>query len=75
MMIDKITKVLRETKGEDDLQVTPDTTFESLELDSLDLTQLVMDLEDEFDGVTIEVSESIKTVGDLMVLIEKAVNE
>ena len=70
-MLEKITEILREYKSEDDLQVSKDTTFESLELDSLDLTQLIMEMEDAF-GVTIELDKSIKTVADLMAILEKA---
>lgn len=70
-MLERITKVLREYKGNDELEVTPDTSFEELELDSLDTVELVMNLEEEF-SVTLEMSEGVKTVGDLMELIEKA---
>ncbi|NIR39972.1 MAG: acyl carrier protein, partial [Actinobacteria bacterium] len=33
----------------DDAQVVPEATFESLDADSLDLVELVMALEEEFD--------------------------
>lgn len=48
------------------------TEFESLNLDSLDVTELVMELEEEFDGVTIEDSavEIWKTIGDLIDYVE-----
>ncbi|MCL2547282.1 MAG: phosphopantetheine-binding protein [Oscillospiraceae bacterium] len=68
-MLDKITTILREYKDDDSLTVTETTTFESLELDSLDLVELVMSLEETF-SVTIEMSESIKTVGNLMATIQ-----
>ncbi len=70
-MLERIEKVLREHKGESDLSITVDTTFEELELDSLDTVDLIMNLEEEFD-VTIEMNEPIKTIGDLMEIIEKA---
>ncbi|MGE4484557.1 MAG: phosphopantetheine-binding protein [Oscillospiraceae bacterium] len=70
-MLEKITKVLREYKGNDDLAVTEETTFAELELDSLDIVELVMNLEEEF-GITIEMSEEIKSIGDLMKVIENA---
>jgi acyl carrier protein len=71
VMLERIEKVLREHKGESDLSITVDTTFEELELDSLDTVDLIMNLEEEFD-VTIEMNEPIKTIGDLMEIIEKA---
>ena len=70
-MLEKITQILRDYKSDDSLEVSKDTTFESLELDSLDLTQLVMDVEDAF-GVTIEMDTPVTTVAELMEIIEKA---
>ena len=70
-MLERIAKVLKDYKGDDSLVITEDTTFEELELDSLDTVELIMSLEDEF-GVTIETSESIKSVGDLLKIIENA---
>lgn len=70
-MLEKIQKVLREYKGNDELVVSEATTFEELGLDSLDTVELVMNLEDEF-GVTLTVNEGVKSVGDLVKLIENA---
>lgn len=70
-MLEKITKVLREYKDDESVEVTEATTFGELELDSLDVVELMMNLEEEF-SVTIEMDESIKTIGDLMKAIEQA---
>ena len=70
-MLERIAKVLKDYKSDDSLIITEDTTFEELELDSLDTVELIMSLEDEF-GVTIDTSESIKSVGDLLKIIENA---
>jgi len=70
-MLEKITEALRDYKGEPDLEVTEASTFAELELDSLDTVELVMNLEEEF-SVTIEMSENIQTVGDLIKVIESA---
>ncbi|MCL1997906.1 MAG: phosphopantetheine-binding protein [Turicibacter sp.] len=70
-MLEKIIKVLREYKSDESLQVTENSTFEELELDSLDLVQLVMDVEEAFD-VTIEMETPITTVAELMETIKKA---
>ena len=51
--------------------LTPETTFESLELDSLDLVDMAMACEEAF-GVTVEVDENLKTVGDLIAIVEAA---
>lgn len=71
-MLEKIAELLRDYKGVPGLAVTEQTTFEELELDSLDMVELVMNLEEEF-SVTIETSENIKSVGDLMKLVADAV--
>lgn len=46
----------------DDIQ--RDTTFESLGIDSLDMVEMVMDLEEEL-GVELETEEKMTTVGEL----------
>ena len=68
-MLEKITEILRDYKGDPDLQVTEQSTFTEMELDSLDTVELVMNLEEEF-SVTIEMTESIQSVGDLIKIIE-----
>ena len=70
-MLEKITEILREYKSEPDLEVTEQSTFAEMELDSLDTVELIMNLEEEF-SVTIEMNENIKTVGDLIKIIESA---
>jgi len=68
-MLEKIVKILRDYKADPELAVTEQTTFEELELDSLDVVELVMGIEEEF-SVTIEMSEDIKSIGDLLRIIE-----
>ena len=69
-MIERIAKVINDYM-ETERSITEETTFAELELDSLDMVELVMNLEEEF-GVNIEMDESLKTVGDLMTLLQKA---
>jgi acyl carrier protein len=49
-----------------------DTELKSLNLDSLDVTELVMEVEDEFDGVTVEddVVEKWETIGNIIDYVE-----
>ena len=51
--------------GPDPADITPDATFESLDVDSLDLVELSQVVEEEF-GVVIkgEDAQNLKTVGD-----------
>jgi acyl carrier protein len=70
-MLEKIAEILKDYKGDQELVITEQTTFVELELDSLDTVELVMSIEEEF-SVTIEMSEDIKSVGDLMKIISAA---
>lgn len=55
-------------------KLSMETTFEDIDADSLDIVELVMALEEEFD---LEISdkeiENIKTVGDIVRYIESKV--
>ena len=48
--------------------ITEQSSFKDLEMDSLDMVEIVMDVEDEFD-ITIETSEGLETIADLIALI------
>ena len=67
-MLERIQKVLREHKDDEPLVITEETTFEELELDSLELIELIMEFEDEF-GVTLEADDSLKSIKDLIAVI------
>ena len=45
-------------------------TFADMGLDSLDVAELVMNMEDEL-GVTIEISPALKTVADVAALVDE----
>ena len=64
-MFEKVADILREHRGDDSLDITENTAFADLGMDSLEMVELLMALEDEF-SVTLEPNPSIKTVGDLM---------
>ena len=50
--------------------ITPDTTFESLGVDSLDTVEMVMDLEEQL-GVDLELEDKLSTVGENQMRIEE----
>ena len=55
-------------------EITPESTFESLGIDSLDIVEMVMDLESEL-GVELEMEdEKITTFGELAAFIETKLN-
>ena len=68
-MLEKIIKVIREYKGDEELVITEETLFADLGLDSLDIVELVMSLEEEL-STSIEMKEDIATIGDLIRLID-----
>ena len=50
-------------------KVTPETTFEDLSLDSLDLVELICELEDR-KGIEFGDPEGLKTVGDVVAYVD-----
>ena len=67
MTFEKTAKILAEYKDIDVSEISLDSTFEDLGLDSLDTVEIVMSLEDEF-GISIELDSSLKTVRELVEL-------
>ena len=67
--IDTIREILEQGAGTDPARVELETTFEELEIDSLDMTTIICDLEEAFD-VELANLEGVVTVGDLVDLIE-----
>jgi len=69
---EKIKKIIVERFGIDEEKVTKDLTFkEDLGADSLDVVELVMELEDVFGTeISDEDAERINTVGDAVTHIE-----
>lgn len=66
-----IAKLLAESKDIDVNDIRPDMGFAELELDSLDVAELVMNLEDEL-GVPVEIDESLRTIADLVAKVDNA---
>ena len=55
-------------------EITPNSTFESLGIDSLDIVEMIMDLETEL-GVELEMEDQqISTFGELAQFIESKLN-
>lgn len=71
MTFDKVAAIVADYKGIDVADIKEDSAFTDLGLDSLDMAELAMNLEDEF-GVTIELDASLKTVADIVKIIDEA---
>ena len=71
-VLEQVTKVIVARLGVDESEVTLQASFrEDLGADSLDVVELVMELEDEFDmEISDEDAEKISTVGDAIAYIE-----
>lgn len=65
----KVAKVLAEYKEIDASEITTETTFEELGFDSLDIVEIVMNLEEEL-GIELEMNESLVDVKSLIAYIE-----
>ena len=76
MEIEKLKKIIAEVLNVDVDEITMDTTFvDDLGADSLDIFQIIMGLEEEFDiEIANEEAEKIITVGDAVEQIKNATN-
>lgn len=63
--IDVIRKLLKENAGVDPDDVTEDATLESLNLDSIDVAELICNLEDELE-IDFGNPQDINSVGDVI---------
>ncbi len=67
--IDIIKEVLEENLNIDPSQVNDESTFDSLEVDSLDMVQLICELEEKCE-IDFGEPEGLSTVGDLVGYID-----
>lgn len=76
MEFEKLKQIIVEVLNVDENEITMDTTFiDDLGADSLDVFQIIMGLEEEFDiEIPNEQAEKIVTVADAVEQIKSAVN-
>ena len=76
MELEKLQKIIAEVMNVDEEEITMDTTFiDDLGADSLDVFQIIMGLEEEFDiEIPNEQAEKIVTVADAVEQIKSALN-
>ena len=77
MILEKLRSLIADQLGVDSSNITMDTNFEEdLGVDSLDIVELSMALEEEFgiDELTEEETSSISTVGDLVRFLQGKVD-
>lgn len=71
---DRILALLKNQCDVDEtIDITSETTFSDLDLDSLDIVEIAMACEDEF-GITIDVEEPPKTMGEFVALVDSLIS-
>ena len=72
-MLERIVEIVKEQLNVSDVAITADTSFEKdLEVDSLDLFELVMALEEEYDvEIPSEDLERLTTVGEVIAYLKE----
>ena len=76
MEFEKLKKIIAEVLNVDPDEITMETTFQDdLGADSLDVYQIIMCIEEEFDiEIPAETAEQVTTVEDAVEMIKNAVN-
>ena len=67
--IDVIREILQENLDIEPAMVTEESTFDSLDIDSLDMVELICDLEDKL-GIELGEPEGLQNVGDVISYID-----
>ena len=77
MEFKKLCSIIVDVLGVDESEINVDTTFiDDLGADSLDVAQIIMGIEEEFDVVVdSEVASKVTTVGQAYDLIKNAIGE
>ena len=68
-VFEKVQDIIVDELGKEKEEVKLETSFEELDADSLDLFQIINDIEDEFD-VEVDTEADMKTVADLVKYVE-----
>ena len=69
MVFEAIAELVAERVEKDVSEITMDSKFQDLGIDSLDTVELLMNLEDKL-GIVVELDQKVETVGDLVAFIE-----
>ncbi len=72
MVFEKVAALIAEKIDCEVSEIKPETKFEDLSIDSLDVTEIAMSIEDEFD-IEFEVPQGITTVEELVKAVEEKV--
>lgn len=73
MTINKVIEVLAAHLEMEESEITAETTFDDLGVDSLDAVEIMMEMEDEF-GIEIKLADVGKSVKELTAYIDSKIN-
>lgn len=69
MVFETVAKIIAERIDRDPSEIKRESAFRDLGIDSLDIVDLTMNLEDEL-GIELELDQKVETIGDLVDFIE-----
>ena len=76
MIFEKLKAIVVDKLSVDENEVTMEATFEDLGADSLDIVEIIMALEEEFDiEISDDEAEQAKTIGDVVNYLVTVVGE
>ena len=70
MELKKLQDIISNYLDIDPKSITEESSFKDMEVDSLDMVEIMMEIEDAF-GITIDETAEIQTVGDIIKLIQE----
>lgn len=70
MVLEKVTEILKNYSDCEGVNITKETTFKDLGIDSLDFVEILMELEEKL-SVELEIEENFATIGELVNYIEQ----
>lgn len=73
-VFEKVQEIIVEELGKEASEISLETSFESLDADSLDIFQIINEIEDEYD-IAIETEDGLNTVGDLVKFVDAKIAE
>ncbi|MGI6716544.1 MAG: acyl carrier protein [Eubacteriales bacterium] len=74
MILEKVKQMLSEKTGTDISEITGESIFAEMGLDSLDIAELLLGVEENF-GVSVQAGPDIITVNDLVNKVKAAIDE
>ena len=70
MVFDKIAEIIAEKLEIDKADITPESSFNDMQVDSLYMVEIMLSIEEEFDLV-IDDASTLETVADLVAYVEE----